>query len=132
MRCYIKLNSNRYLYFDYEENKFCCGQSLIGDININRFTDKELNNLKSSSTSKSYDSFDQFLEANCIGDYNDSTITSVICTMDEDGSIYTQLLDLGFTSISNFVNCKTGNTVHNLEYIIDHGYTFEDTEEDDY
>ncbi len=135
MNCYVKIKKDTpydYLKFDYSENDHCCGQSIIGG-----FSYVTLNQAKSAKVGATnvriFDNWDSFIIEMCIGEYNSNTITSIICT-DIDGSdVYMDLVNLGFTSLSTFVNCKTGNTVHNLEYIIDHGYTFEEeVEEDDY
>lgn len=116
----ININDKSYLIFELNNNEYCCGQYIMGNI--------ELYNNVSSSVVNKYPTWEKFINSIIGDDYSD-TRTSIICTVVNE-SIYDTLTKFGFKLLSEFKNCKTGNTVMNLEYIIKHGYTY--NEEDDY
>ena len=124
-RIYIKVNEREFLSFLTEEDSFCCGQMYIGSIERGNLDDKYLKDVKKF---KVYENFEIFLTDEFINLCSD-TETSILCTIVNE-ELKEILLKIGFKQISEFVNCKTGNTVFNLQYIIDHGFIYSEDEED--
>ena len=117
----INIDNNICLSFAFSDNAYCCGQYKIGNINIYTVSGEQIIN--------KYPNWQEFINS-IIGDNYSDTKTSIICTV-IDGPVYDILIQLGFKVLSKFKNCKTGNTVTNLEYIIEHGYIYEDNDIED-
>ena len=113
---------NEYFYFQLEPDDFCCCSYNLGSFDICLDFDKYKNDIIKS--------LKNFFKTELISDSYDEQRTNILCTMTNPNYIDI-LKKVGFNTIGEFKNCKTGNTVYIMQYIIDHGFEYNDGEEYD-
>lgn len=123
----IKIDDIVCFQFQTIFDDFCCGQAIIGNVSYvySHITDKKYKNLvvkilTDSLMCKCDDNQNLFKDM-----LNDGYRTSILITL-IDNLLINLFIDAGFTKLSEFVNCKTGNTVTILQGILEHDEVYAD------